>query len=75
MAYSSPLTRQDALAIAEVTALACGTYQEPFEPPEWVLEAIRVAASSGAMLVPPSSDQADTEIQHPLLCTTVDVEI
>ena len=75
MATSYPLTRQDALAIAEVTALACGTYKEPFEPPEWVLEAIRVAASSGAMLALPPSDQADTEIQTPMLCTALDVEI
>ena len=75
MAPTSPLMRQDALAIAGATASACRTHKEPFEPMEWAFKAFKIEMSSSAILARPTSDQADTEIQNPVPCTTVALDI
>ncbi len=75
MVPTSPLMRQDALAIAGATASACRAHKEPFEPMERAFKAFRIAMSSSAMLARPTSGQADTEIQNPVPCTTVAQDI
>ncbi|OYV01791.1 MAG: hypothetical protein CFE45_03285 [Burkholderiales bacterium PBB5] len=69
------MTRQDALAIAKAIVLSCGTYREPFEPPDWVLDVIQAAPFSRSILVSVPTPGVDIEIPQALACTTVDVEI
>ena len=75
-----PMSRQEAMAIAQAPALASGVDQQPFEPPEWVIDAIRVAAGAAAMSVPVASGAQDEQMPPPAFCSTagqhvVDLEI
>ena len=74
------MSRQEAIAIAQAAALASGAAHQPFEPPEWVIEAIRVAAGAAAMSRPVASGAQDERMLAPAFCSTagqavVDLEI